>query len=242
VQYILLSKASSRMCVWLSALVLAGSLAACAGGATGSVGVPGGAGATAERRIAAPLPGGVPFYSWGVGQSAENFALVERAQLAAGLFSATRSWEEIKPNFRAASRIIGLQGYMPLHVRWKLKDGREFLLENIDVNAIMLEYFKTHDLKMQWQREGRARDPVGDFDPLLAHEVKDDTVRIKWIDRVNHTPVNLRLTAKGAANKWDVQHEEHLVVTLKGLPTQGIDFAKKWEFDTPAAHTPHPSK
>jgi hypothetical protein len=242
VQYILLSKASSRMCVWLGALVLAGSLAACAGGAAGSVGVPGGAGATAERRIAAPLPGGVPFYSWGLSQKYEDFENIERAQSDYSPYKKPRYWSDIRPENRAGSTTIGLQGYSPLHVRWKLKDGREFLLENIDVNAIMLEYFKTHDLKMQWQREGRARDPVGDFDPLLAHEVKDDTVRIKWIDRVNHTPVNLRLTAKGAANKWDVQHEEHLVVTLKGLPTQGIDFAKKWEFDTPAAHTPHPSK
>jgi hypothetical protein len=240
-QDILLSKALSRVLWWLGAWVLAGSLAACAGGPAGSMGVPGGAGATAERRIAAPLPGGVPFYSLGLSQTAEDFVNVERAQSDYGLYNHLRWWGDISTSPRASSTIIGMQGYVPLHVRWKLKDGREFLLENIDVNAIMLEYFKTHDLKMQWQVEGRTKQ-VGDGSPLLAHEVKDDTVRIKWINRINRTPVAQRLTAKGAATDWDVHDEEHLVVTLKGVPTQGIDFTKKREFEAPAAHTPHPSK
>jgi len=49
----------------------------------------------------------------------------------------------------------------------------------------------------------------------------------------NRTPVNQRLTAKGAATQWDIAHEEFLVATLKGVPTSGIEFNKKWEFNCP---------
>lgn len=129
--------------------------------------------------------------------------------------------------------MIGLQAYYPLHVRWKLKDGREFMLENIDIRAIMRDYFKTHDIQLQWQREGRPKAKSGDYGPLLAREVKDDTVRIKWVITTNHTPVNQRFTSSGAATRWVTTDEEHLVTTLQGVPTSGIDFNKQWEFNCP---------
>lgn len=173
------------------------------------------------------FPGGSPDYSWGVSQIKEDFANVEQAQSYSGLYSRQRSWQNITVSSRASATIIGLQAYYPLHVRWKLKDGREFMLENIDIAAIMRDYFKSQDIQLQWQREGRPKDKVGDSGPLLAHEVKDDTVRIKWVIYINRTPVDQRLTAKGAATKWDIAHEEHLVTTLQGVPTHGIDF-KNW--------------
>lgn len=126
--------------------------------------------------------------------------------------------------------MLSLYAYYPLHVRWKLKDGREFMLENIDIRAIMSDYFKNHEIQLQWQREGRARDRIGDSGPLLTHEVRDDTVRIKWVITTNHTPVNQRLTSTGAATRWIFTDEEYLVATIKGVPTSGIDFNKKWEF------------
>ncbi len=122
-----------------------------------------------------------------------------------------------------------MQAYYPLHVRWKLKDGREFILENIDTAALMREYFKTHKLQLQWQREGRPQAKVGEGSPLLAHEVKDDTVILKWVITINRTPVNERLTPTGAANYWDTYDEEHVVAVLKGIPTSGIDFRKTRE-------------
>lgn len=165
------------------------------------------------------FPGGDRWYSWGPAQSKENFASVQQAQWATGMYTKQRSWGPmVTPNLNA------LAAYYPLHVRWKLKDGREFILENIDIRAIMREYFKTHDLKQQWQRENRPQAKVGDGKSILAHEIKDDTVIIKWYIRINRTPVDLRLTSTGAATKWDVVDEEHFVISIPGKSTSGIDF------------------
>lgn len=205
-------------CCLLGALFLS----ACASGSGG----PGGGVAQGRDYF----PGGSPDYAWGISQKKEDFANVERAQSYSGLYSKQRSWQNITVSSRASATIIGLQAYYPLHVRWKLKDGREFILENIDIRAIMHEYFKSHDIQLQWQREGRAKDKGGgDSGPLLAHEVKDDTVRLKWVIYINRTPVDQRLTAKGAATKWDIVHEEHLVTTLQGVPASGIDFNNWYE-------------
>jgi hypothetical protein len=206
---------------YFAVLVLATLLAGCAIG-------PGGSPAPGRDYF----PGGAPSYNWGVGQSKANFANVERAQDEYSPYTTQRVWKDATAGGRASGTMLGLTAYYPLHVRWKLKDGREFMLENIDIRAIMREYFKTHDIQLQWQREGRARDGVGDLGPLLAHEVKDDTVLIKWVITTNHTPVNQRLTATGAATRWVFTDEEHLVTVIKGVPTSGIDFDKKWEFKT----------
>lgn len=169
------------------------------------------------------FPGGSQFYSYGVVQSKENFANVERAQSNYGMYSKQRSWLDIRAE-RAPGSINLLQAYYPLSVRWKLKDGREFILEKIDISSIMRDYFKTHDIQLQWEREGRPRSKSGDYDPSLVHEVKDDAVIIKWFLRINGTPVGQRLTANGVATSWDIKDEEFIVATIKGKLTSGIDF------------------
>lgn len=177
----------------------------------------------------APIPGGYWMYSLGDGQTKKNFENVEKAQYDYALWPG-RHWKRMGPYslYITASR-MGLQAYYPLHVRWKLKDGREFILENIDVAAIMRDYLKTHSLQLQWQREHRPEAKVGDAEPLLAHEVKDDTVILKWVITINYTPVNERLTASGAATQWDRRQEEHIVAILKGNPTSNIDFSQTRE-------------
>ena len=150
---------------------------------------------------------------------------MQQAQLATGMHTKQRSWG---PMFVSRSKVTPnlnmLPAYYPLHLRWKLKDGREFMLENIDIRAIMREYFKTHDLKQQWQRENRPRDRIGDGGAILGHEIKDDTLIVKWYIEINRTPVDQRLTATGAATKWDFAKEEHFVTSIPGKPTSGIDF------------------
>ena len=171
------------------------------------------------------FPGGDRWYSWGPAQSKENFANVERAQWATGMYTKQRSWGPMSVSSSVVTpNLNALAAYYPLHVRWKLKDGREFMLENIDIRAIMREYFKTHDLKQQWQRESRPQAKVGDGKAILAHEIKDDALIIKWYIRINRTPVDQRLTSTGAATKWDVIDEEHFVTSIPGKPTTGIDF------------------
>ena len=171
------------------------------------------------------LPGGVQFYSYGVSQSKENFANVDKAQSYYGLYTKQRTWADIKPA-RAPGSINMLQIYYPLDVRWKLKDGREFMLEKVDIRPIMREYFKTHDIQIPWQKEGRPKAKSGDGYPSLVHEVKDDTVIIKWLVTTNHTPVAERFTPSGAATRWKFTDEEFIVTTIKGVPTSGIDFDK----------------
>lgn len=172
------------------------------------------------------LPGGTQFYSFGVSQNKENFANIERAQSYYGLFTKQRSWQDIKPA-KGYAYILSLQTYYPLDVRWKLKDGREFILEKIDVHSIMNEYFKTHDIKLPWQEEGRDQQRISDAHPTLVHEVKDDTVIIKWLIQTNRTPVTERFTSVGTATHWVREDEEFLVAAIQGKPTSGIDF-EKW--------------
>lgn len=169
------------------------------------------------------FPGGTPFYSYGVSQSKENFANVERAQSDYSLYRDSRHWVDIKPRV-SPSEFNLLQAYYPLHVRWQLKDGRQFIAENIDVRVIMREYFKTYDIKMPWQKEGRSMAKSGDGYPSLVHEIKDDTVILKWFITTNRTPVNERFTPSGAATRWRFTDEEFIVTAIKGTPTSGINF------------------
>jgi hypothetical protein len=73
------------------------------------------------------------------------------------------------------------------------------------------------------------RHPVGDYDPALQVGVKNDTVVIKWLLILNHTPPGQRLQASGAVNPWNTEREEHFVTAIKGRPTSGIDFSKTFE-------------
>ncbi len=173
------------------------------------------------------FPGGVQYYSYGVSQSKENFANVERAQSDYTLYAGSRHWIDITPR-RSPSEFNLLQSYSKLHVRWKLKDGREFLLEDVDMRPIMREYFKTNDIQMPWQKEGRSQHISGDGDPSLVHEVKDDTVIIKWLVITNHTPVQDRFPkTTGIPPRWKLTDEEFIVTTIKGVPTRGIDFENR---------------
>lgn len=175
-----------------------------------------------------PIPGGYWMYSFGLGQTKRNFENIEIAQSYYGLWSNYRQWSALGPVGGNAATIIGLQAYYPLHVRWKLKDGREFTAENIDVAALMREYFRATNLDLQWQREGRQKH-VGDASPLLVHEVKDEGVILKWVLTINRTPVQDRLTPAGVATKWDTYDEEHIVTTIKGKLTKGVEFSKTRE-------------
>jgi hypothetical protein len=174
------------------------------------------------------LPGGAQFYSYGVSQSKENFENIERAQSDYTLFTKSRHWGDDKPS-KPYVNILGLQTYYPLHVRWRLKDGREFIAEAIDIRAIMREYFKTNQIKLPWQLERRSKAPHGDYPPSLVHELKDDAVIIKWRITTNLTPVEERFAPSGAAVKWKLSDQEFIVTTIKGTPTSGIDFENRYE-------------
>lgn len=217
----------------LAALVLAAALAmaSCANAPTntGTSSVN-----AAPATTAQPMPGDAQFYGFGVLQNKEDFANVEIAQLNFGLYKTQRSWAAILPN-TGSVRFGALRAYYPFDVRWKLKDGREFILENIDTLSIMREYFKTNNFLLQHQREKRQREPFGDHDPALQFGVKDDTVVIKWNLVLNQTPVDKRfpVVVNGIPARdgtlWKLEHEEHFVTALKGKPASGIDFTKTFE-------------
>ena len=180
-----------------------------------------------------PFPGDAQSYGFGVLQSKEDFANVEIAQLNFGMDKTQRSWQAILPN-KGSARYASLRYYYPIDVRWKLKDGREYILENIDTAAIMREYFKTKNFLLQHQRENRDK-VQGDYDPDLQIGVKDDTVVIKWLLIINRTPHDKRfpIIKNGIPARdgtpWKLEYEEHHVTTLKGQPTSGIDFTKHYE-------------
>ena len=175
------------------------------------------------------FPGNVSSYSFGTFQKPENFENVERAQFNDSPRNSAKVWVKLLPDARASGMLGNMSHYFPFDVRWKLKDGREFILENIDVRSISNDYLRKNPIQLQWQREGRPRDRVGDGDAILTFEVKDDSVLLKWAVRINRTPVNQRLTPTGAATKWDVYTEEYVMTALKGNSTSNIDFNKTYE-------------
>lgn len=176
------------------------------------------------------FPGGFQRYSWGTAQSSATVSNVELAQWAIGMDRTERDWSILQPSdSRAAPQLISLQYYYPLHVRWKLKDGRQFIIENIDIYLIMNNYFKSNKILLGWQRENRPRSPSGDGGSILTHEIKDDKVIIKWFIDINRTPVAERFTSTGAATKWNMIREEYHVITIDGKQTSSINFDKRLE-------------
>lgn len=181
------------------------------------------------------FPGGVGVYSYGNGQTKENFSNIERAQSSYSPFKKDRSWTDFGGTRVPSANLLGLNAYYPLHVRWKLKDGREFMLEDIDIRVIMREYFKTNKqtIQLQWQRERRPWEVGDDQDATLIHDIKDDTLILKWNVTLNLTPSGKRLQPNGAANKWIFKNEQYVITTIPGVPTQGINFNERWEFNRP---------
>ncbi|WP_394706523.1 hypothetical protein [uncultured Hydrogenophaga sp.] len=177
----------------------------------------------------AATPGDYPFYSFGISQKYEDMEAIDIAQAYYGVYGGYRSWGRVTPGRTASATKVGLQLYFPLHVRWRLKDGREFILENIDVPQIMREYFKSNSIRLQWQREGRPKARVGDFEGLLAYEVQGDSVLLKWVLVMNRIPAAERVNAEGKVVRWDTYDEEYLVARIKGNPVGGIDFSKTYE-------------
>ena len=187
-------------------------LGACAGG-----------GQVRERDY---FPGNSPYYNLGISQSKENFANVKRAEVSEGFYQNKRNWGWFEAG-RALGTVGMLTYYLPLSFRWELKDGRQFIIEDIDVRAIMKEYFKdkSNDITLPWQREGRQQ-TNGDYDPSLTYEVVNDSIRLKWLIAVNMTPVNMRRLPSGATAPLKLTYEEYLVTEIKGKPVQGLDFVR----------------
>ncbi|MGE0332908.1 MAG: hypothetical protein AB7P37_19690 [Ramlibacter sp.] len=177
---------------------------------------------------AGPLPGDAQMYSFGVVQDPAYFeSHIEHAQRYYGTVPKDRIWSITRAG-SAPATMGGLRLYYPLSVRWQLKDGRQFILEDIDIAAIMRDYFKTNTILLQHQREGRER-IHGDYNPSLVHEIRDDSLVIKWLLTINKTPMAIRLGPQGVNTKLQLVDEEIPVITLKGNPTSGIDFSKRWE-------------
>lgn len=206
------------MCLTALALMLL-ALTACASDRT----------STAIKSRLTQLPGDAQTYSFGVVQNTEYFAEhIEFAQRDYSMGTADRIWFITRAG-RAPSTIGGLRAYYMLSVRWQLKDGRQFILEDIDVGAIMRAFFATHSIVLQHQREGRAW-MQGDYDPSLVHEIRGDSVAIRWLLTMNKTPMTVRLSARSATTTRMVFEEEEIpVIILKGRATGGIDFDKRYE-------------
>ena len=218
-----------RWMYFLGLLALVGGLWGCAG--TSGVARVDAAPSASQRQEPDVFPGGWRDYAFGGGQTKENFVNVEIAEFDYSPYTSTqRTWKPTKPVSGPTGTMLGLTAYWPLSVRWKLKDGREFMLDKVDLRPMMREYFKTHRIELQWQKEGRPKAELGDYGPTLIHQVKDDEVLIEWVITANHTPVNGRLLPSGAATQWHLTKERYLVTTLKGTPTSGIEFDKGWEF------------
>jgi hypothetical protein len=158
-------------------------------------------------------------YSWGIDQRADDFADVEIAQSALLVSGGPSAWRSIVPTRYEAANLLSLERYYVMRARWKLKDGREFVLESVDIEAIMREYFSTHPpIRVQWEREGRPYE-LGDALPQLVHDVKGDSLRLRWVLRINRTPVQQR-----RSSPWAIEREVYPIAEIKGRQTTGLNF------------------
>lgn len=200
-------------CRWLTSLVL---LLAFHGCATQSA---------APGTFDVPIPGGM--YGWGSDQGIEDFAdvAVAQSELLMRGDHGSRMWQPITPTKYEAERIGGLRSYFPMRARWKLKDGREFILQSIDTAAIVRDYFSKHALfKVQWERENRAF-AVGDRWPTLVYDIKGDSLRLRWVLPINRTPVSQRTPDRREV----IEREVYPIATIKGQPTSGLNFDARYE-------------
>jgi hypothetical protein len=192
------------------------------------------------------LPGNSVFFSVGSMQDKEYFSKnVAQLQSSYVFYPPNRFWEDNGADPEPTTRNL-LRGYRPLSVRWELKDGRQFVASDIDVEAIMREFsvtrlpdlswqiayregttlnddLKMRDVKMQWQAEERRR-IVGDYDPSLVYEIYEDEVRLKWLVRSNKVPLERR-----GQELPDIDYAMYPVAVVKAKPATGLDFAKHRE-------------
>lgn len=177
------------------------------------------------------FPGGTDFYCYGYSNEKEYFLThIEQAQSYYGLFAAPRTWTPV--GVGTGCTIIALQSYAPLSVRWKLKDGREFIIDALDLRPYLREYFKNNDITMPWIREGRTKDKLGDAEAALAFQIKEDGIYLIWYLRVTETPVEERFKRDAENPKgklWKMRTEFYPIATIKATQTSGIDFNKTYE-------------
>ncbi|MFD0667968.1 hypothetical protein ACT80S_09625 [Ramlibacter sp. MAHUQ-53] len=177
---------------------------------------------------ASAIPGGHPVYNFGVAQDRVMFERqVARAQVNYSPHS-QRAWGDFSGG-EGSGFIVGLTGFYPLDVRWKLKDGRQFIAERVDVGRLVREFAETRQILLQHQRERRTFGPTGDHPPLFAIAVADGWLVLKWQIVFNLRPVAERLKPPGTVGPAVYVREEHIVATVPGTPAQDIDFDSKWD-------------
>lgn len=182
----------------------------------------------ARADTASVIPGGAPTYSFAASQDKLPFEReVARAQLHYSPYS-PRVWVEFYGG-HSSGWLVGLGSFYPLDVRWQLKDGRQFILERIDVPRLMQEFSRSHRIELQHQRENRPRDSAGDYGPSFVIEVADRWLVLKWQITLNLTPVGQRFKPGGAAAHWALVREEHIIAALPGRLVEGLDFDVKRE-------------
>lgn len=175
------------------------------------------------------FPGGLPHYTIGTGQTYENFVNVERMQEYIRSDRSEVRWVATQPRRVAAAVYVGATDYLQMGARWKLKDGREFVVDPIDVQKIANEYLSRNPIKLQWQVENRRR-ATGDGTAILSIEVKDDSVIVKWTVEFNTIPVDQRFhKGGGGATQWKFTHEDLIMAVIPGVPTKDINFAARRE-------------
>ena len=170
------------------------------------------------------FPGGVSSYDFAVGQ-ATGLRNVDIAQVGYTRYKGELSWIKLS-RVNSYSPNDGSSVYFPLYARWRLNDRSEYLIDDLDLKPVMQAYFEKNKIPMPWQIEGRARHSVGDYNPVLAIDINDDQLTVKWIVITNRTAVNRRLSDQGEANKWDIVKTEHSVAVIKGRSVTGLDFNK----------------
>ncbi len=157
---------------------------------------------------------------------------IEKAEASFETSLTDRHWIPIRSSKNHSCGTSGMRYYYQISARWKLKDGREFMIDRLNVRPLMREFFKTQDAPMQWVVGGRAKG-IGDGEPGVLLDVQGDSIVLYWVNHLNDQPFAERLIPDAQYPKGryiaKLRKEYYTAATVKGTPTSGIDFNKTYE-------------
>lgn len=207
----------------LATVLLAQALAGCESLRAGVWSLPG---RPVQRTL---IPGDAPTFSVGYSQDREYFKeYVVNAQYAYHLHRSSRTWVDI---YLDVGAFIGWDIWpAPISVRWELKDGRKFIVDDIPTSRYAAEFRDRMWVPLQHHRERRPP-AMWDADPMLAVEVWEDMAILKWHVPLNLTPPSERTpyTPNKKLKPHKFTFEEYVIAEVKGHPVTTIDFRQTWE-------------
>lgn len=151
---------------------------------------------------------------------------VERAQFCMCFPGAPMVWREVGADDRPDSDEVGVMSPSHLYLRWQLKDGRKFRVDEVDIDALILENVGSHPfISKEWSvYSSDGDDPIH---PSLAYEIHEDSLIFRWIVYKKEKRVGRSDATKLAL---EIIGKSRPIATLKARMLKRINFNQRIDF------------